>query len=109
MTEYIKKEDAINVVMGMYCACSDETEWTLGEVSKGISNIEPSSVVAREAFNFLLRENDELRKNRPTATGVWINDDGCMTFCSECYGMGCGSRYCPNCGAKMENYEDGSE
>ena len=33
--------------------------------------------------------------------GVWFSDDGCMTICSECYGLGCGSRYCPNCGAKM--------
>lgn len=34
--------------------------------------------------------------------GHWIEMDSCMSVCSECNGLGCGSAYCPNCGAKME-------
>lgn len=28
------------------------------------------------------------------------------TICSECYSLGCGSAYCPNCGAKMDEVEE---
>ncbi len=50
---------------------------------------------------------DELRtceaeKVRPAKEGTWIELDNCMEVCSECGGLGCGSKYCPNCGAKME-------
>ena len=33
--------------------------------------------------------------------GTWISVDSCMTVCSECGMIGCGTPYCPNCGAKM--------
>lgn len=36
--------------------------------------------------------------------GKWIEMDGCMTICSECNTLGCGTRYCSNCGARMEGY-----
>lgn len=36
--------------------------------------------------------------------GEWIELDGCMTICSECNSLGCGTRYCSNCGARMEGY-----
>lgn len=34
--------------------------------------------------------------------GHWIETDSCVEICSECSGLGCGSRYCPSCGAEME-------
>ena len=37
--------------------------------------------------------------------GMWIPADWCMTICSECNSLGCGTRYCPNCGALMQNQE----
>ena len=39
---------------------------------------------------------------RPAETGVWLELDDCMAICSECNNLGCGSDYCPCCGAKME-------
>ena len=41
-------------------------------------------------------------------TGEWLNVDNCMTICSECNGLGCGTPYCSYCGAKMSGgNEDG--
>lgn len=34
--------------------------------------------------------------------GVWYTIDECMTICSECHSLGCGTPYCPTCGAEME-------
>ena len=42
------------------------------------------------------------KKNRAR----WVDVDGCMGFCSNCYTLGCGTRYCPNCGRRMEVVED---
>ena len=38
--------------------------------------------------------------------GHWLEMDACMTVCSECGSLGCGSDYCPGCGADMR--EEGS-
>lgn len=32
----------------------------------------------------------------------WIPLDDCMALCSNCNSLGCGSNYCPNCGARMD-------
>lgn len=41
-------------------------------------------------------------------TGEWHYLDDCMTICSECNGLGCGTPYCSYCGAKMSGgNEDG--
>lgn len=39
-------------------------------------------------------------------TARWVDVDGCMGFCSNCYTLGCGTRYCPNCGRRMEVAKD---
>lgn len=39
--------------------------------------------------------------------GRWIPLDDCMSMCSKCGSLGCGSKYCPSCGAKMEGAYDG--
>ena len=38
--------------------------------------------------------------NRP-ALAEWVAVDECMSFCSNCFGLGCGTPYCPSCGSKM--------
>ncbi|MBO7728782.1 MAG: hypothetical protein J6S50_09760 [Oscillospiraceae bacterium] len=43
--------------------------------------------------------------SRADKVGTWIELDSCMSFCSECNGLGCDTPYCPNCVAKM--VEDG--
>lgn len=49
---------------------------------------------------------DDLRSH-----GWWIiNPDGCYPYCSECKGEpkhGEMTKYCPNCGAKMNGKEQG--
>lgn len=82
----VDRESVIDVIMGYYCASSDETEWVLGEIIRGI------------------RKMESVRSSRKT--GVWVNLDDCMSYCSECYGLGCGSNYCPNCGAKMKEVDE---
>lgn len=39
---------------------------------------------------------------KPAPSGHWIELDSCMEICSECGGLGCGSKFCPNCGCAME-------
>lgn len=43
---------------------------------------------------------------RPVVFAEWESVDDCMTFCSNCYGLGCGSRFCPNCGAEMRENDE---
>lgn len=45
--------------------------------------------------------SEQTEYNDTRKIGRWIETDSCMTVCSECHGIGCGTRYCPNCGAKM--------
>lgn len=52
-------------------------------------------------------DNDPTKKDDGVKHGRWLDvDGGCMTICSECYSLGCGSAYCPNCGAKMDEVEE---
>ena len=40
---------------------------------------------------------------RPERHGKWVKLDDCMVICDQCFGLGCGTDYCPTCGAKMED------
>lgn len=71
---------------------------------KGMVSLADFSGVCRRYIGCVLEEVEK----REARTGTWIDVDGCMAYCSECYGLGCGSKYCPNCGAKM-NVEDSYE
>ena len=43
---------------------------------------------------------ENLSERVPAHKGHWIDmGDSCISICSECGSMGCGSRYCPECGA----------
>lgn len=42
-----------------------------------------------------------------TKHGHWNDVDGCMTVCSSCGMLGCGTPYCSYCGAMMDEVEDG--
>ena len=46
--------------------------------------------------------NAPAAKIRASATGKWIELDDCMTICPECNTLGCGTKYCANCGARLE-------
>ena len=81
MAEYIKRETAIETI---------KKHW-----------------VRNDGDTALQKAIDELRSCpaesvRPAKSGVWLELDDCMAICSECSSLGCGSAYCPNCGAKME-------
>lgn len=88
MAEYISREDALNFEM--------EIEADLEEIpaiSKGmayysdyIKSVPAAKVVARK-------------------TGTWIKLDSCMAICSRCNTVGCGTRFCANCGARMVAYD----
>lgn len=44
---------------------------------------------------------------QPIKRGHWNEVDGCMTVCSRCGMLGCGTPYCAYCGAEMDEVEDG--
>ena len=62
--------------------------------------------IVKAVFEHLYNETDlavTVRKmEEGQRRGRWIEADSCMEICSECNGLGCGTRYCPNCGAEME-------
>lgn len=43
---------------------------------------------------------------QPVRSGVWIPMDSCMTICSECNSLGCGTKYCAACGARMKKVRE---
>lgn len=60
--------------------------------------------VAREATRTTIENfwNARVEHTR-LKNGRWLELDDCMTVCSECNSLGCGSQYCPWCGAYMVN------
>lgn len=88
-------------------------EWQ--EIIDTLESIAPADVVSRDYYDKLLRENEELRKERPVAHGKWINDHngrysplGDNFLCSVCkepslraYGKPAKTNFCSNCGADL--------
>ena len=88
------------LIDGVIIASRVTLEWTLP--------------IVKAVFGHLYNEPDlavTVRKMAESESharrGHWIELDSCMEVCSECNGLGCGSRYCPSCGAEMEVQEDG--
>lgn len=123
MAEYISRDKAIDAVkqatgLGNTAFCD---KW---DAMNRLRLVPAADVVARDCFDRLLAENDELRKERPAGHGRWMTTDAFphRVYCSECnqtyipndrwqvwkdkYGEGGLPRdYCPNCGARMEVQE----
>ena len=79
-------------------------------VRGGLVTTPTADVVARDCYDRLLAENDELRKERPVRHGRWneYDDDYGNICCSICENDAPNDipwDYCPHCGAKMD--EDG--
>ena len=87
--DYISREDAIDCVLGQYCASSDETEEALGNAIEEIKKRPAADVVERKK-------------------GKWLPVPGHnnILYCSNCTNEVIGRNeprnFCPNCGAKME-------
>lgn len=87
------------LVDGVVIASRVTLEWTV--------------TIVKAVFEHLFNEPDlsvtvrKMKEENSTETaprsGLWIGEDDCVQFCSECSGLGCGTRYCPSCGARMEN------
>lgn len=79
-----------------------------------------ADVVARDCYDRLLAENDELREERPVRHGRWEkmlqNADGTADYeCTACKGLIIDvpddeehplCSYCPSCGAKMDEEDE---
>lgn len=77
------------------------TEINRDEVVKKLRNMVGAySATGNHNLATLFRDAADLIEDRKK--GKWIEMDSCMTVCSECYGLGCETPYCPNCGAKMK-------
>lgn len=101
MLECISRRAAIEVFS------LGKENWKDYEAAAAVANLPIVDVVARDCYDRLLAENDELRKVRPRATGFWIEHDddilGLTYECSNCRKEGMeNGRFCGNCGAKME-------
>lgn len=81
-------------------------------VRGGLASLPAADVVARDCYDRLLAENDELRKERPVRHGRWVViaefTDCVYAQCDQCkitqvfYHNKPLTNYCPNCGAKMD-------
>lgn len=121
MAEYIEREKVIRE-LEWYIERFPDCAECLEARKHIIAYIPASDVVARDLYDRLLAENDDLRKVRPVVRGKWIPDydyteydyDGNTPLpeprkfqdgwqCSLCGGyMPSETNFCPNCGAEME-------
>ncbi|WP_147539490.1 hypothetical protein [Anaerotruncus rubiinfantis] len=103
MAEYIKREAALNICqkeyedcLKMHDYCGDSVAWNIGGAIKGL----PAADVA------------------PVVHGRWIDpeddDGGTLWYCSKCgYPVKTIAKpncnYCPKCGCKMREGNDGTK
>ena len=92
MAEYVKKNDALKIladIMTDRMAAYPTRDDAMQEAIRCISNLPAEAV------------------QKPENTGHWIELDSCMTMCSECKSLGCGTPYCSVCGSYNGGDDDG--
>lgn len=130
MAEYIEREAAIKEIYRFDGYLDDDMIWRL---HYALRKFPAADVVARDCYDRLLAENDELRKERPVVRGKWVLDGVQMIInlenareqykelgyphrnelrmrCSNCKKItmvdaSIRYEYCPHCGADMREVE----
>lgn len=85
----------------------------IGDMVDSVEDFPAADVVARDCYDRLLAENDELRKERPVRHGRWVSTKNSFGLkCSECgarvkNGAWRTHNWCYSCGALMDKDGDG--
>ena len=119
MAEYIEREAAYPLAKKICDAVDSQPRVLLPRtILDLIDDLPAADMVARDCYDRLLAENDELRKVRPVVRGKWIGYPECLKYpnaysndhivcsaCEECFSIldnDCERfNFCPNCGADM--------
>ena len=120
--EYIEREAAVMKIREWFWSAPGVHPKLDRDAAEEIMfSIPAADVVARDCYDRLLAENDELRKERPVRHGRWIEREDMyygwnIWECSVCLEEFCVEEgtpkdneynYCPNCGALMDKDGDG--
>ena len=99
MTEYISKEDILSYLPQYPLDYSHEEMQAFlrgfTQLRDHVADCKPTYFVGKKHVTTAQRKR-----------GYWAYVDDCMTICSECNSLGCGSPYCPSCGARMDGEDD---
>ena len=122
MTEYIKREDAIDAVLDVYYNTPD-IDLNGDRLKAAILKVQPTYItpsgrlrgVTYEDGNVtsvhIMDTDDVVKVFAPVVHGRWIASHDEFCACSICkYPVYVGwnqTNYCPNCGAKMDGGDDG--
>ena len=122
MTEYIKREDAMDAVLDVYYNTPD-IDLNGERLETAILKVQPADTVPAGRLRGVTYEDgnvtsvhimdtdDVVKVFAPVAHGRWIASHDEFCACSICkYPVYVGwnqTNYCPNCGAKMDGGDDG--
>lgn len=127
MTEYIKREDAIDAVLDVYYNTPD-IDLNGERLEAAILKVQPADIVPAGRLRGVTYEDgnvtsvhimdtdDVVKVFAPVVHGRWVNANSRpKTYwrrCTACGGLayfcgiGCSYKYCPNCGADMRGSND---
>ena len=122
MTEYIKREDAMDAVLDVYYNTPD-MDLNGERLKTAILKVQPADIVPAGRLRGVTYEDgnvtsvhimdtdDVVKVFAPVVHGRWIASHDEFCACSICkYPVYVGwnqTNYCPNCGAKMDGGDDG--
>ena len=122
MTEYIKREDAMDAVLDVYYNTPD-IDLNGERLKTAILKVQPADIVPAGRLHGVTYEDgnvtsvhimdtdDVVKVFAPVVHGRWIASHDEFCACSICkYPVYVGwnqTNYCPNCGAKMDGGDDG--
>ena len=96
MAEYINREDLVERIEMIDWYHENEYGHLIHGGTSKMETYLPTKDVERAIKSVPIADVVSRKK------GTWLELDSCMTVCSECNSLGCGTKYCANCGAKME-------